>query len=418
MYQVSTPEVVVLKAVREHRAAAARLERMLAHIHADHLCEVDEADLAELITARGWEPAAKRTGQYRMNRSPALIFGLFRFASPEELHRRKVTYPVLARHMLLGQGAWTYRDHTAIRRQQDCICQSAWELHCAFGCLHACDYCHVPPYYVIMLNLEDFAARVRDFGETIPHQKLYKFDNQTDTIPLEPEYGASAVMVKLFAEWPGRYLLLYTKSDNVEHLLGLEPRGHTLISWSLNCRTAATHIEKGTPPVEARIRAMRACQAAGYHVRCRISPMCPVRNWRAEYAEMIDLLLSQVTPDVISIDVLGWMSAAQMQDALDLSLFEEPYAAEVARQAAAGVPQHGKHLFPHALRADLLRFAIGEIKRRRPNQPVSLCVETAAMWQELGGLCGMTPEHYACCCGPTSVPGHPLLAATPDVEDK
>ena len=29
--------------------------------------------------------------------------------------------------------------------------------------------------------------------------------------------------------------------------------------------------------------------------------------------------------------------------------------------------------------------------------------------RELGPFMGMTPEDYACCCGPTSVPGHPML---------
>tara|TARA_B100001971_G_C17925321_1_gene399890 strand:+ start:135 stop:290 length:156 start_codon:yes stop_codon:yes gene_type:complete len=51
-----------------------------------------------------------------------------------------------------------------------------------------------------MLNLEELAEKVRAFGETIPEQNLYKFDNMTDTICLEPEYGASEIMVNMFAD--------------------------------------------------------------------------------------------------------------------------------------------------------------------------------------------------------------------------
>jgi len=262
-----------------------------------------------------------------------------------------------------------------------------------------------------MLNLEELAERVRAFGETIPWQSLYKFDNGTDTICLEPEYGASETMVRMFADWPGRYLMLYTKSDNVDHLLPLDHGGRTLISWSLSCDTVAEKIEKGTPPTERRIRAIERCEQAGYPIRVRISPICPVKRWREEYGRMIERLLATTRPQVISVDVIGWMTAAQMKDALDTSLFEAPYAAELDRLEAEGAGPRWKHLFSHELRRDLLRFMIEEIQRRRPEQPVSLCMETIDMWEELGPLVGMSPDHYACCCGPTSVPGHPLLGS-------
>ena len=415
MYTMHAPEVVFLDRVREDPRAAARLERMLAAISASQVTGVDDAGLAELVEARGWKQGGKRTGQYRLDRAPALIFSTFLWLSPEELAERRAKHPALRRDLLLGTGAWNFRDSVPQRETRKCVCQSAWEIHCGYGCLHACDYCHVPPYFLIMLNLEELADKVREFGATIPWQNLYKFDNGTDTITLEPEYGASEVMVDAFADWPGRYLMLYTKSDNVDHLLDLDHRGHTLISWSLAGDTAGTLIEKKTPSPDARIAAMVKCQAAGYPVRVRLSPICPVRNWRDENRDVIRRLLARVRPEVITIDVLGWMTAAQMKDGLDVSLLEPGYAAELERLDAEGFDPKGKHLFPHEMRADILRFAIQEIKAASPDQPVSLCMETTDMWRELGPLLAMEPDHYACCCGPTSVPGHPLLRQPKEV---
>jgi len=263
-----------------------------------------------------------------------------------------------------------------------------------------------------MLDLEELADRLKVFGETIPKQQLYKFDNYTDTITLEPEFGASEIMVDLFANWPNRYLLLYTKSDNVDHLLGLDHRGKTLISWSLGSKTVAQLIEKRTPPMEERLVAIEKCEAAGYPVRVRISPICPVRNWRSEYAELIEQLLDRVHPEVISVDVIGWMTAAQMKDAIDTDLYADEYRAEVDRQVREDIRIRGKHMFPHEMRAEILRFVIEEIHRRNPDQAVSLCNETADMWREIGSLTGMTPGHYVCCCGPTSVPGNPMLTVS------
>jgi DNA repair photolyase len=262
-----------------------------------------------------------------------------------------------------------------------------------------------------MLNLEELAEEVRKFGETVPWQQLYKFDNMTDTVCLEPEYGASEVMVGMFATWPGRYLLLYTKSDNVEHLLNLDHRGHTLISWTVSCETVASRIEKRTLSLENRIAAIERSQKAGYTVRVRLSPLCPVKDWHEETRDLIRRLLSRVTPDVISLDVLGWMDIAQMREAMDLSLFDEAYVLALDRLESEEFRRNGKHVWPHEMRREILRCVIEEIRRFRPGQPVSICMETTQMWQDLGPLMGMTPEDYVCCCGPTSVPGHERMAA-------
>ena len=409
VYAVDTPEVVILKHVREDPRTAVRLERMLPCISADRVSEVDWAGFAELVKDRGWSWYDKRTGQYRMTRAPAIIFNTFRWLTPQEFEELGKQYPVLRADAFLGRGAWELRE-AADARHDRCVCQSAYEIHCAFGCLHACDYCHVAPFFNIMLNLEELAEHIREFGETIPRQSLYKFDNQTDTVTMEPEYGASEVMVRMFADWPGRYLMLYTKSDNVEHLLGLPHKGKTIVCWSISSKTASRVIEKNTPPLDRRIRAIERCQAAGYPVRVRLSPICPLKNWREENRDMVRRLLKRARPDVISIDVVGWMTPQKMKDAMDTSLWDERYVAELDRLIAEGFQPKGKHVFPHEMRAEILRSVIEEVRRIRPEQPVSLCMETQEMWEELGPLTGMTPVDYACCCGPACVPGHPLLA--------
>jgi spore photoproduct lyase len=412
MYPVSTPLAIVLDRVRRNPRAALRLDRMLGAIDADEIVETDEAGMEQLLTERELLGNSGRTGAFRLERDPVLIFGTYRWDDEEKTAALRAVHPSLGAPLLLGTDPWTHRDHAMFRRDYGYVCQSAWEVHAAYGCLHACDYCHVPPYFAIMLDMEELATRLRTFGETIPEQRLYKFDNYTDTIALEPEYGASETLVNMFADWQDRYLLLYTKSDNVDHLLDLDHKGGTLVSWSLGSETVARKIEKKTPSLDARIGAMERCQEAGYPVRARISPITPVHDWRTEYAALIDSLLRRVRPDVITIDVIGWMTAVQMQDALDVDLLADEYADEIARQAAKELPVHGKHLFPHEMRAEILRFVIEEVRTRVPEQAISLCNETAEMWRELNPLIGMTPGNYVCCCGPTSTPGNKLLTVT------
>jgi len=206
-------------------------------------------------------------------------------------------------------------------------------------------------------------------------------------------------------------LLLYTKSDNVEHLLNLDHRSKTIINWSVATDTQARYIEKGTPSITSRIRAMRRCQDAGYVVRCRFSPVVPVVGWQQEMSGMIGELFANVTPDVITIDVLGFMDPCHVPSVIDMSLLDPEAVKHVECTATAnpGQQAQGKHFFPHEYRSKIYNHVFKEIRKYDAGIPVALCNETFQMWDEWASRLGMQPDDYACCCGPTSVPGNKWL---------
>lgn len=346
-----------------------------------------------------------RTGAVRAETDPTLILNAFTWDSPEERAEAKKRFPHLRGHMLLGDGAWGFRDAAWYRDMWDGVCQSAMEIHAAWGCLHSCAYCHVGNFIVLMLNLEELAERLEGEMPQWP-QKLYKFDNQTDTLPFEPEYGASKVMVDLFSRQEDRYLLLYTKSDNVDHLLDLDHRGKTLISWSISTDAVSRQFETGTPLTHQRIEAAKRCQDAGYRVRFRISPIIPILGWREEYDRALDHLFSTLKPDLLTLDVLGWMTASDLEKAMGTDWMDEEAKAAIYRGPVRSPynPQ-GKQLFLPEYREKIYRFMVAAIRNRSPETPLSICMETPDMWEALGDLIDGTPQDYPCCCGPNSVPG-------------
>ena len=219
-------------------------------------------------------------------------------------------------------------------------------------------------------------------------------------------------MVNWFATQPDKYLLLYTKSDNVDHLLKLDHRGHTIINWSLNCDTVSRKVEKDAPPMDQRIHAITLCHEAGYTVRARISPIIPVKNWREEYRTMLRRLFRAAQPDLITLDILGWMTPKQVSEGIDLSLWDEGYLKifeeiEKLGDVRRGKPFNpdGKQLFPHEAREKIYTFFMDEVRRISPETPVAICMETPQMWDALGAELGMSPDSYFCCCGPQSRPG-------------
>jgi spore photoproduct lyase len=414
LYDVRPPALYIHERALATPECRARVERLLPHIH----CEpeiVDDARLNAVAEAGEWlARSAWRTGQWNLTGDPVLVLNAFTWDSPEALAERRGRFPALAGRMLDGDGAWSFRDGRRYTTLYGTVCQDAWELHSAFGCLHRCDYCHVGGFATVMVNLEELAERLPALLDANPWLRLWKYDNQTDQIPFEPEYGASELLVGRFAQQAHAFLMLYTKSDNVDHLLGLDPRGRTIVSFTISGPTVAQRIEHATPSSAQRIAAAAKVQQAGYVPRVRFSPIVPILGWREELRGLIDDLLREVSPDLITIDLLGWVNPADLDAILDTSLLDRRFLQGMRDLYANGPPGPGywprvKHIFPHDLRREVYDFVLDEIGRRDSHSRVSICNETLRMWSELGPRLGMAPENYVCGCGPTSVPGEPLL---------
>lgn len=409
LYQIDPPGVFVTEWAARDERAAARIARLAAAMGRPNPPVVSAGELAALAEEHGWrDEGALRTGGTGRQGDPFMILSGYETDS-EALRARLEQYPALRYWMLGGQGLHTLRDARGPRQNEDDICQTAIELHGAYGCLHECQYCHIGSVFNIMTNLEALVEALRGLWAENPWCRLWKFDNYTDTITLEPEYGASELLVNFFAKQTDNFLLLYTKSDNVDHLLEFDPKGQTLISWSLAGPRASHLIERNAPPMAARVEAMRKCQEAGYRVRARLSPICPLEGWREEATSLLEALFTEVKPELVTMDVLGWMNARQMNAALDISQFETKFRQHVEYQLETPPPPHRKHFFPHDWRREIMKYYVQEIRRLSPETPVSICMETMAMWQDMGPTLGMQPGKYACCCGPDSVPGHQYL---------
>ena len=119
---------------------------------------------------------------------------------------------------------------------------------------------------------------------------------------------------------------------------------------------------------------------------------------------MIERYFAHLRPDVVTMDALRWTNAATMKRAIDFSLLDPHY-----RRFYEDIDRTCGKL-PHDARAVLYRFFIDEIHQVSPSTRISLCGETRKMWDLFGPKLGMNPKNYVCNCGPTSVPGNPLLS--------
>ena len=422
MYRYSPPEVFVHERIEHDERARRRADRMVASLDfTGEPVTVDDAALNEIAHDRGWDRMhGKRTGEFGLTGDPVLILNSFTW--PTEGKRAAFTerYPALDGYYFSGGGAFTLRKGRKPPPRIG-VCQDGYELHMAWGCLHRCDYCNIDGFLHMMMNVEEYVERLEPVTRENRWCKLWKFDNQTDIPAFEPEMGATAPLVDLFARTPGQYLMLYTKSANVDYLLDLDHQGKTLISWTLSCDPVTREIEKNSPTMDERIEAIAKCQAAGYHVRVRMSPIFPIRNWREENARMFDRLFGTARVNLVTIDMFKHIDPSDARRIFDLSHWDDEFAGYIDEYAAmpreerpASVIPHGKQCFPHEARKRVYEFFIEGIRRHSPHTRIAFCGETPDMWRDMAPVLGMTEDNYVCACGPTSVPGHPLL---PDVEE-
>ncbi len=413
--RLKPPAVYITREAEQDERCARRVERMLTAMDCDTIVrDVTDEQLAAIIEERGWQEE-RRWGQVAHPTDPPIVLNTFKnHHTQAERRRRLERHPALRVSRLHGYFGFDFRSDGSpeYRKREGRVCQSAWEFHTIWGCPFRCSYCWFGTVLNVMVDIEAFLehadARIRELA---PPQTIYKWDNGTDINCFEPEYDATRLMVGYFARQKQNFLLLYAgKSGHVDFLLDYPHNGQTIIQWSVSARTQSTAIEAETAPWDQRIEAAAKCQEAGYPVRFRFSPILPVKGWREENRELIELLFQKTRPDVIALCMFGWMDYSLAAQCLDLSLLDAEHVAAMETMAPFLTGKRYGPL-PHEARAEIHGYLFEEIRRVSPDTPVTLCLETPAMWAEFGRQPPKPGAPYPCVCGPYCTPGHPKFIA-------
>lgn len=376
MITIPAKTVYVHPDVRRQKNCLERLERVLPHVECHDIRVYDDA-ARDAVSRIG----QRRHGKDDFGNDAVIVFTTF---EPGRL-----------------DWYFNWRDEAAAHGG---VCQPGLQLNIVNGCVFRCAYCGFGRTIHFSLDLERMMSELEGAFSRHPRQRLYKFSNMTDLPAFEPELDMVAPMIRRFAAETDRYLMLFTKSDNVGFLRGLDHGGRTIISWSITCDSASRLMDKRTAPAADRIEAMREMQAAGYLIRARLSPIIPVRDWRREYRELLERLFSRAKPDLVTMELLGWMGADDLDAIIDSQLLD-PAALAAARAAAPELKGVRWGPFTQEVHDDIYRYCLAIARKLSPDTPVSVCHGTEATWTALGGTMRMTPDAYICNCGPDSAPG-------------
>lgn len=292
------------------------------------------------------------------------------------------------------------------------LCQTAVEIQTIVGCGFDCNYCPYTAAITVTCDLERFMEELEALFDKRPQQLLYKLNNRSDTLCFEPEYGLSKLLVERFSHEASRVLMLYSKSNNVSHLLDLEHKGRTIFCSTLSMASVAARLEPSAPSLEARIDAAAQCAAAGYPVRFRFSPLVPLRGWRQELVETVRKMAERVTPELITLWTLSMVPFEELDRIVSLDALD-PEALELAREHKEAMAGEKGAPFPESFRAEMYEVAADAIARYSPTTRVALCLETPPVVKQLLPSLAVVGNQQVCNCGPRCTPAQVALANGP-----
>jgi spore photoproduct lyase len=202
---------------------------------------------------------------------------------------------------------------------------------------------------------------------------------------------AGREFIPWFGETQNGYLFMLTKSDNVDHILNLPHKGHTIVAWSINNEMVSRKFEVGAPPFKRRLEAAHKVQDAGYPLRIRLDPIFPFDGWKNAYSETIEKIFDRVSPERITIGTLRFekefynMRNSILETGPELSAFLEDMQPMFQPKVFPGLkrPKSGKYSFSDDKRIEIFAFIINEI-RRYSDCKIALCKESPSLWKILG----------------------------------
>jgi len=422
MYKMKPPAVYVHESVIGDAECEARRDRVLAATGVRDYQVVADNDIPSMLKQPQWVRLAGAAGARDELHDPVLYFNTFSFGNDFEARRDRIVAatgcdPQVVSPDLLGYEHFTWfnsgQDADDIKPRMDHVCRPAWRLHTGRGCAHQCFYCGLAGFIVAGLNMTEYLQRLDRLVDANPWEPTYLLDDVADVLALEPELGVFGDIAEYFGRKDDRYLIIHTKSANVDFLEQLDHRGHTIMTWSLSGTTQSQQLEPITGSTTERIEAAAKCQQWGYPVRFKFKPIVPVRDWRDEARQMIRTVFNRTSPDNLSLTMLMWMEFSALEQIVDLDLLDPEFVDAARRAANEETDEPKMRPFPHEMRKKVYEFFIDEIRAIDRDVPLTICTESLTMWKDLGPKLGLRPDNYTCGCGPQSTPGLTQLTVSP-----
>jgi spore photoproduct lyase len=286
------------------------------------------------------------------------------------------------RALVLG----THKSALRYSDEDDNTCPNYWHFSPYGFCPYDCRYCYLAgtpgvkysPTVKIFLNLPEILNHIDRVASQLAEPAAFYLGKLQDALALDPLTGYSRIIIPFFARQRYARLVLLTKSVNVENLLDLDHKQHTILSWSLNPPEIFSAFEENLPSPGERIAAMRKCADAGYPARAVIMPIIPVEGWQNTYSKFLVDLLGSTPLDRVTLGQICSYTGALRLTERKLGR-KNPISCRLKKTKS----NDGRIRFPLELRLEVYRHLIDTIKKLKPRLDIGLCMEEHQIFEAL-----------------------------------
>ena len=264
----------------------------------------------------------------------------------------------------------------------------------ASNCPMDCSYCFLQEYladnpaFQVYANYTDCFDELDRLLKSAPDRSFRVGTGElADSLAFDSITGMTRDLIDYFSTRKNLTLELKTKTDEIENLLKVDPRGRVLVSWTLSTDAVYRASEHRTASPTARITAARAVLDAGYRVAFHFDPLIAYPNAERDYVQLIVQLLDTISAKDISFVSIGGLrmtpalrSAARKRFPTDAMLCGEEVLAH-----------DGRYRTFAPLRLRLYRALVERFEKSGASIPTYLCMESASVHERVFGAAPARP---------------------------
>lgn len=267
------------------------------------------------------------------------------------------------------------------------ICCNLRVLDMVSGCPMDCSYCILQSYLAnnpvttAYVNVESILSEVAAFLSANSGRFFRICTGElSDSLAFDSVFKTAEVLIPFFASKRNAMLELKTKTAAVDHLIGLNHKNRTVISWSVNTPAIIASEEHGTATLEERLLAARKVANAGFGVAFHFDPIILVHGMDdiGGYLEVVDKIFEAVEPRHIS-----WVSMGLLRYPSDLPEIATRRFKDTKIFTGEIVPAGSKMRYLRFIREAAYKPLWEKLAKKLPAHKIYLCMETPAVWGKI-----------------------------------
>jgi spore photoproduct lyase len=262
----------------------------------------------------------------------------------------------------------------------------------ASNCPMDCSYCFLQEYVADNPSFQIFANFADAFGELDrlnPGGRSIRVGTGelADSLAFDSITQISRDLVEYFSRRNNLLLELKTKTDEIASLLTVDPKGNTLVSWTLSPERVFASSEHRTAAPGLRISAARQVSDAGYKIAFHLDPIIAYPGAEADYGSLFENLFDVIEARSISFISMGGL---RMTPALRKRA-RERFPTDPMLLGEEVLAPDGRYRAFTPLRLKLYSRLRESVARYSPDLPIYLCMESASVHRRVMGEAPPSP---------------------------